>query len=136
MARTQSSRERSPVGPRTPVIVGVGQFTERLDDPGLSRHVLGRPRHRGRTEPRCEDTDADVAAVAAGNRHHRRYPGNSRSSGRTPKPPLGKIRQLPALGGPPDRRRPGSRCAGSPLADKSPQHLITEFAGEIVAGHG
>ena len=33
MAGSGSSRKRSSVDPRTPVLVGVGQFTERIDDP-------------------------------------------------------------------------------------------------------
>ncbi|MDT5362795.1 MAG: hypothetical protein QOC69_4557, partial [Mycobacterium sp.] len=33
MAEAKSSRKRSSEDPRTPVIVGVGQFTERIDDP-------------------------------------------------------------------------------------------------------
>ena len=34
MAPSGSSRKRSSEDPRTPVIVGVGQFTENIDDPG------------------------------------------------------------------------------------------------------
>ena len=35
------------VDPRTPVVVGVGQFTERIDDRRLPGHVLSRPGDRG-----------------------------------------------------------------------------------------
>ncbi len=36
------------VDPRTPVIVGAGQFTERVDAPDYRGNVVCRPGHRGR----------------------------------------------------------------------------------------
>ena len=51
------------VDPRTPVIVGVGQFTERIDDPdyrGMSAVELATEAVRAA----LADTGADVAAVA------------------------------------------------------------------------
>ena len=63
MAGTWSSRERSPVDPRTPVIVGVGQFAENIDDPayrGMSAVELATEAARAA----LADTGADVAAVA------------------------------------------------------------------------
>ena len=52
------------VDPRTPVIVGVGQFTERLEDPdycGKSSVDLAA----AAAQAALQDTGADVAAVAA-----------------------------------------------------------------------
>ena len=51
------------VDPRTPVVVGVGQFTERIDDPdyrGMSAVDLATEAARAA----LADTGADVAAVA------------------------------------------------------------------------
>jgi acetyl-CoA C-acetyltransferase len=51
------------VDPRTPVVVGVGQFTERIDDPGyrgLSSVDLATEAVRAA----LADTGADVNAVA------------------------------------------------------------------------
>src|SRR5882762_10041947 len=63
MAGTEFSRKRSSEDPRTPVIVGVGQFTERIDDPdyrGISAVDLATEAVRAA----LSDTGADVAAVA------------------------------------------------------------------------
>lgn len=118
------------VDARTPVIVGVGQFTERLDGPdycGMSSVELATEAARAA----LGDTGADVAAVAAsidviaGTRQFE-------ISGRTPAP-LGKSDNYPRS----VARRIGANPARAILeviGGQSPQHLITEFAGEIVAG--
>lgn len=130
MPGTQSARAQSPVDPRTPVVVGVGQFTERLEDPdyrGMSSVELA-------TEAALaalRDTGTDMAAVAAkidtiaGTRQFE-------ISGRTPAP-LGKSNNYPRS----VARRIGAdptRAVLEVIGGQSPQHLITEFAGEIVAG--
>ena len=130
MARTQSSRERSSADARTPVIVGVGQFTERLESPdyrGMSSVELATEAARAA----LLDTGADVAAVAgaidviAGTRQFE-------ISGRTPAP-LGKSNNYPRS----VARRVGAdpaRAVLEVIGGQSPQHLITEFAIEIVSG--
>jgi len=118
------------VDPRTPVIVGVGQFTERLEDPsyrGMSSVDLATEAARAA----LIDTGADAAAVAAaigvvaGTRQFE-------ISGRTPAP-LGKSDNYP--------RSVAGRIGATParsivevIGGQSPQHLVTEFAREIVAG--
>jgi len=118
------------VDSRTPVVVGVGQFTERLDDPdyrGMSSVDLATEAARAA----LIDTGADLAAVAAaidvvaGTRQFE-------ISGRTPAP-LGKSNNYP--------RSVAGRIGASParavlevIGGQSPQHLVTEFAREIVAG--
>ena len=51
------------VDPRTPVIVGVGQFTERIDDPGY-RGLSAVDLATAATRAALADTGADVDAVA------------------------------------------------------------------------
>ncbi|WP_409431098.1 acetyl-CoA acetyltransferase [Mycobacterium sp. SMC-16] len=119
------------VDPRTPVIVGVGQFTERLEDPdyrGMSSVDLAA----AAAQAALQDTGADVTAVAAaidtvaGTRQFE-------ISGHVPAP-LGKSNNYP--------RSVAQRIGADParavlevIGGQSPQHLITEFAGEIVAGN-
>jgi len=52
-----------PVDPRTPVVVGVGQFTERIDDPGY-RGMSAVDLATEAVRAALADTGADVAAVA------------------------------------------------------------------------
>ena len=94
------------VDPRTPVIVGVGQFTERIDDPdyrGMSSVDLATEAVRAA----LADTGADVAAVAQAIEV---FAGLRQFEICTPfaEPPLGLLRQLRAVGGAAGRRRPGA----------------------------
>ena len=67
------------VDPRTPVIVGVGQFTERIDDPGYRGHVGRRPgdrrrpgragRHRRRPRRRGARPSTRLRAAAVRDLH-------------------------------------------------------------------
>ena len=116
---------------RTPVVVGVGQFTERIDDPdyrGMSSVELATEA----TRAALADTGADVAGVAqaievfAGLRQFEICtPFNS--------PPLGcsdnYVRSV--------AQRVGANPARAilePIGGNGPQHLMTEFAGAIAAG--
>jgi acetyl-CoA C-acetyltransferase len=118
------------VDSRTPVIVGVGQFTERLGDPGY-RGMSSVDLAAAAAEAALENTGADTAAVAraidviAGTRQFE-------ISGRTPAP-LGKSDNYP--------RSVAARIGADParavlevIGGQSPQHLVTEFAGAIAAG--
>jgi acetyl-CoA C-acetyltransferase len=118
------------VDPRTPVVVGVGQFTERIDDPsyrGMSSVELATAAARAA----LSDTGVDTAAVAraidtvAGIRQFE-------ISGRTPAP-LGKSNNYPRsvaqrIGADP------ARAILEPIGGQGPQHLVTEFASAIAAG--
>src|SRR5882757_8802539 len=118
------------VDPRTPVIVGVGQFTERIDDPdyrGMSAVDLAT----AAVEAALADTGVDVAKVAKavdtvfGLRQFE-------ISGPMPAP-LGKSNNYPRsvmnrLGGDP------ARVVLEPVGGQSPQKLVTEAGNAIVAG--
>ncbi|MDV3128918.1 acetyl-CoA acetyltransferase [Mycobacterium sp. 21AC1] len=118
------------VDPRTPVIVGVGQFTERIDDPGY-RGMSSVELATAAAQAALRDTGADVDAIAkaidtvAGTRQFE-------ISGRTPAP-MGKSNNYP--------RSVAGRIGADPatavlevIGGQSPQHLITEFAGAVAAG--
>lgn len=118
------------VDSRTPVVVGVGQFTERLGDSGY-RGMSSVDLAAAAARAALENTGADPGAVAraidviAGTRQFE-------ISGRTPAP-LGKSDNYP--------RSVAARIGADParavlevIGGQSPQHLVTEFAGAIAAG--
>ena len=117
--------------PRTPVVVGVGQFTERIDDPATAacRRSNWRPRRRA---PHSHDCGADVAAVAAAidtvagvRQFEISGPAQARrwaSPNNYPRSVANRIGADPA------------RAMLEPVGGQGPQQLITEFAGAIAAG--
>ncbi|WP_328360529.1 acetyl-CoA acetyltransferase [Mycobacterium sp. NBC_00419] len=119
------------VDPRTPVIVGVGQFTERVDDPayrGMSSVELATEAVRAA----LADTGADVAAVAKAIEV---FAGLRQFEICSPftKPAFGcsdnYVRSV--------ARRVGAdpaRAVLESIGGNSPQKLMTEFAGLIAAG--
>ncbi|BBZ77591.1 acetyl-CoA acetyltransferase [Mycolicibacterium anyangense] len=118
------------VDPRTPVIVGVGQFTERLGESsyrGLSSVELAT----AAAQAALRDTGADAAAVAraidtvAGIRQFEisgRTPTLLGASNNYPRSVANRIGAAPA------------RAVLEPLGGQGPQHLVTEFAGVIASG--
>jgi acetyl-CoA C-acetyltransferase len=119
--------------PRTPVIVGVGQSSERLGEPGYRRRS---PVDLAADAARAalQDTGADPAVVAAavdtvaGIRQFE----NSRPGARAP---LGRSDNYP--------RSVAGRVGASPAravlevsGGQGPQHLVNEFAAAIAAGQG
>jgi acetyl-CoA C-acetyltransferase len=119
------------VDPRTPVVVGVGQFTERIGDAdyrGMSSVELATEA----TRAALADTGADVAAVA---RAIEVFAGLRQFEICTPfsKPPLGcsdnYVRSVAQrVGADP------ARAILEPIGGNGPQKLMTEFAGAIAAG--
>ncbi|MDH6199123.1 acetyl-CoA C-acetyltransferase [Mycobacterium frederiksbergense] len=118
------------VDPRTPVIVGVGQFTERIDLDGY-RGMSSVELATEAAKAALHDCGADSAAVAqaidtvAGTRQFE-------ISGPA-EPPLGASNNYPRS----VARRIGAEPARAILeviGGQSPQHLVTEFAGAIAAG--
>jgi acetyl-CoA C-acetyltransferase len=118
------------VDPRTPVIVGVGQFTENLDNPGY-RGMSSVELATAAADAALRNTGARVAAVAraidtvAGVRQFE-------LSGPAPAP-LGRSTNYP--------RSVARRVSAEParailevVGGQGPQHLVTEFAGAIAAG--
>ena len=119
-----------PVDPRTPVIVGVGQFTERIDDPdyrGMSAVELATEAARAA----LADTGADVAAVA---KAIDAVVGLRQFEISGPMPALlGKSNNYPRsvmqrVGGNP------ARAVLEPVGGQGPQKVVTEFGAAIAAG--
>ena len=118
------------MNPRTPVLVGVGQFTERIDDPayrGMSSVELATAAARAA----LADTGADPAAVAGavdtvvGLRQFEisgRGMAPLGASNNYPRSVAGRVGAAPA------------RAVLEPIGGQGPQHVVTEFAGAIAAG--
>ena len=119
------------VDPRTPVIVGVGQFTERIDDPdyrGMSAVDLATEAVRAA----IADTGADVTAVAQAIEV---FAGLRQFEICTPfaDPPLGAsdnyVRSVAQrVGADPER------AVLEPIGGNGSQKVLTEFAALIAAG--
>ena len=118
------------VNPHTPVLVGVGQFTERIDDPsyrGMSSVDLAT----AAAAAALDDTGIDPATVAAAVDTVvgiRQFEISGRGMA-----PLGCSTNYPRstaqrIGASP------SRAVLEPIGGQGPQHAITEFAGLIAAG--
>ena len=118
------------VDPRTPVLVGVGQFTERIDDPGY-RGMSAVDLATAAARAALADTGADAAAVAKaidtvfGLRQFE-------ISGPMPAA-LGKSNNYPRsvmnrLGADP------ARVVLEPVGGQGPQKLVTEAGNAIAAG--
>lgn len=118
------------VDPRTPVVVGVGQFTERIDDPGY-RGMSAVDLATAAAQAALADTGTDTSAVATaidtvfGLRQFE-------ISGPMPAT-LGKSNNYPRsvmkrLGGDP------ARVVLEPVGGQSPQKLVTEAGNAILAG--
>ncbi|MBI3217433.1 MAG: acetyl-CoA acetyltransferase [Mycobacterium sp.] len=120
-----------PVDPRTPVVVGVGQFTERIDDAdyrGMSAVELATEAVRAA----LADTGADAATVAGAIEV---FAGLRQFEICTPfaKPALGcsdnYMRSVAQrIGADP------ARAVLEPIGGNGPQKLMTEFAGAIATG--
>jgi acetyl-CoA C-acetyltransferase len=119
-----------PVDPRTPVVVGVGQFTENIDDPGY-RGMSAVDLATAAARAALTDTGAGADAVAnavdvvVGLRQFE-------ISGPVPAK-LGKSNNYPRsvmqrLGADP------ARSVLEPVGGQGPQKLVTEFCGAIAAG--
>jgi acetyl-CoA C-acetyltransferase len=118
------------VDPRTPVVVGVGQFTERIDDPayrGMSSVELAT----AAATAALADTGADASAVAAavdtvvGIRQFEtssRGPAPLGSSTNYPRSVCNRIGASPA------------RSILEPIGGQGPQKAVTEFAAAIASG--
>ena len=119
------------IDPRTPVLVGVGQFTERIDDPdyrGMSAVDLATEAARAAVA----DTGADHAAVA---RSIEVFAGLRQFEICTPfsAPPLGAsdnyLRSVAGrIGADP------ARAVLEPIGGNGPQKVVTESAAAIAAG--
>ncbi|TQM01861.1 acetyl-CoA acetyltransferase [Pseudonocardia kunmingensis] len=117
--------------PRTPVLIGVGQASERVDDPdyrGLSPVELAADAARAA----LTDTGADPAAVAAAidtvagiRQFEISTPGARAPLGRSDNYPRSVAQRVGAWPG---------RAILEVAGGQGPQHLVTELAGTIAAG--
>ncbi len=113
-----------PVDPRTPVIVGVGQFTERIDDPGY-RGMSAVDLATEAARAALSDTGCDVSTVA---RAVDVVVGLRQFEISGPMPAvLGKSNNYPRsvmrrLGGDP------ARVVLEPVGGQGSQKVVTEFA--------
>ncbi len=117
------------IDPRTPVVVGVGQAAERIDDPGyraMSPVELAAAAAQAALDD-CGGTAvaAEVDTIAALRQFE--------ISGPVANAPLGRSNNYP--------RSVAKRIGAEPrraileiVGGQGPQHLITELAGEIAAG--
>jgi len=115
--------------PRTPIVVGVGQSSERLDEPGYRRRSpveLAADAARDAIADTGTPEIAETVDVVAGTRQFE----NSMPMARAP---LGRSDNFP--------RSVASRVGVSPrravlevAGGQSPQHLVNEFAAAIAAG--
>ncbi|OBF20502.1 acetyl-CoA acetyltransferase [Mycobacterium kubicae] len=119
------------IDPNTPVVVGVGQAAERIDDPGY-RAMSPVELAAAAARAALEDCDAELASVAAvidtvaGVRQFE-------ISGPVATAPLGRSNNYP--------RSVANRLGANParailevVGGQGPQHLINELAGQIAAG--
>ncbi|CAN5215784.1 acetyl-CoA acetyltransferase [soil metagenome] len=119
------------IDPHTPVLVGVGQFTERIDDPdyrGMSAVDLATEAVRAA----LADTGADTAAVAQSIEV---FAGMRQFEICTPfsAPPLGASDNYLWLGASWGGADP-ARAVLEPIGGNGPQKVVTEFAAAIAAG--
>jgi acetyl-CoA C-acetyltransferase len=124
-------QENLSVDQRTPVVVGVGQASERLDDPGYRRRSpVELAADAARTA--LADAGADEAAVAAAidtvagiRQFENSAPGARARLGRSdnyPRSVAGRIGAAPA------------RAILEVGGGQGPQHLVSELAATIAAG--
>jgi acetyl-CoA C-acetyltransferase len=119
------------IDPLTPVLVGVGQYSERIDEPGyraLSAVELATEAARAA----LDDCGADMAAVA---RRIDTVAGVRQFEISTPRAiaPLGRSSNYPRS----VAQRIGANPAEAVLevaGGQSPQHLVNEMSGAIAAG--
>jgi acetyl-CoA C-acetyltransferase len=117
--------------PRTPVVVGVGQASERLDDPGYRRRSpvdLAADAARAALADTGADESAVVAAIdtVAGIRQFENsFPRARALLGRSDNYPRSVARRIGA--------RP-ARAVLEVTGGQAPQHLVNEFAAVIAAG--
>jgi acetyl-CoA C-acetyltransferase len=123
--------------PRTPVIVGVGQSSERLGEPGYRRRSpvdLAADAAREAILDTGADTGAEQAVVAAAidtvagiRQFENSTPGARAPLGRSdnyPRSVAGRLGASPA------------RAVLEVTGGQGPQHLVNEFAAAVAAGRG
>ena len=131
MASELTADSRDTVDPRTPVVVGVGQFAERIEDTdyrGLSPielAVTAALSAVGNTGVQATSVMSAIDTVACTRQFENSAPGMPAPLGKSTRYPVSVARRLGAV-----PRRAVLEVAGG----QSPQHLMTEFSREIQSG--
>jgi acetyl-CoA C-acetyltransferase len=126
-----SLRGAAGLDPRTPVVAGVGQAAERLDDPGYQRRSaadLAGDAARAALADCGADPEAVASAidtVAGVRQFENSYPGARAPLGRSDNFPRSVAKRIGA-----DPARAVLEVTGG----QAPQHLVNEFAGVIAGG--
>lgn len=118
------------MNPRTPVLVAVGQFTERIDDPGY-RGMSSVELATAAASAALADSGVDPATVAGAIDTVvglRQFEISGRGMA-----PLGCSTNYPRSVAQRIDAAP-ARAVLEPIGGQGPQHVITEFAGVIAAG--
>jgi acetyl-CoA C-acetyltransferase len=122
---------RNKLDPCTPVIIGVGQSAERIDDPGyrgLSPIDLAAMAARAaiaNTGASMGAVTSAIDTIATTRQFENSTPGAPAPLGRSTKFPLSVANRLGVL---------PKRAVLEVSGGQSPQHLLTEFSREILAG--
>src|SRR5690606_1519716 len=123
----------SELDPRTPVLVGVGQSSERIDDPGY-RGLSAVELAAEAAAKALADTNADTLAIGAAidtvagvRQFEISTPGARAPLGKSDNYPRSVARRIGA-----DPGRAILEVSGG----QSPQHLVTEMAATIARGGG
>ncbi|NKQ51781.1 acetyl-CoA acetyltransferase [Amycolatopsis sp. K13G38] len=117
--------------PRTPVIVGVGQFAERLDEPGYQRlsavDIAARAARAaiGDTGAGEQAVVAAIDTMAGVRQFEISSPIATAPLGRSDNYPRSVARRIGAA---------PARAVLEVVGGQGPQHLVTEFAGAIADG--
>jgi acetyl-CoA C-acetyltransferase len=130
--RSGMSATYKTIDPRTPIVIGVGQTAERVDDAdyqGLSPIDLAVSAARAAADDTGVDAQTVIDAIdiiACTRQFEDSTPGAPAPLGKSTKYPLSVANRLGAA-----PRRAVLEVAGG----QSPQHLVTEFSKKILAGH-
>lgn len=114
---------------RTPVVVGVGQASERVDDPGYRRlsavDLAAEAAREALADAGADGLAAAIDTVAGVRQFEISIPGATAPLGRSnnyPRSVAGRIGAAPR------------RAVLEVVGGQAPQHLVTELAGTIAAG--
>ena len=117
------------IDPRTPVVVGVGQASERTDDPRYQRlspvELAAAAAREALSDTGAAGVAAAIDTVAGIRQFESSVPGGGAPLGRSDNYPRSVARRVGAA---------PARAILEVVGGQAPQHLVTELAGAIAAG--